>query len=867
MKRILLRSAAFRKIFRRIVLVIFVLLTTSYLRSQVFNGNLTLATQAEVDAFNYTSVTGFLTIGSTSFNTSSDITNLNGLSELTSVGSSGGIWILNNPLTNLNGLSNLQSTGLLIIEQNPFLINLNGLSGLLSVGSKLDIFENPLLTSIDLPNLSSIGAFDPLGVGSFLRIVENNTLNSINLTSNLVLTGNLIVSLNPLLTDISATAIASISGSLSFFDNLLLADIDFSGLLSIGEDLNISRNPSLTNIDLSGLLSIGRDLNISTNPSLTNIDASNLTSVRDFSIGINGALTELNGFSSLATARSILISNNEALANIDGLSNLTSTQSIIITFNTVLENVDGLSGITALDGLHLRDNPALTNVDGLSNLVSISGFENPAILTLQITVNLSLTNLNGLSNLASVEGNLRISSNLLLSEFCGLYTLLNGNGLTGTYTVTGNAVNPTIQQIIDGGECDLPPQCPVAANLNTTVATGGSVSLQLQSTNPNAATLQYQITQAPAHGVVVVQTQTGAATYTPHAGYCGTDIFKFKVNNGICLSNEATVIINVICNSCPVANPLDLSASRNSPINFQLIATDADVDVLQYSITQAPSHGFVVLNGQTGAGTYMALAGYSGTDQFKYKVSDGVCENEATVNITIVICPEGQGYWKNNPESWPVNATPMLLGTQSYNKAQLLVILNTSPGIGNKSDASLILAHQLIAAKLNIANGTATPPPVPDSIVAADLTIGNNRIPMNVRPNSPLGKRMVNNAGFLDTYNNGFLTAACRPETEVLTASKNQNVLAESSSILESAMEINAYPNPSTNIFTINVNAKTNEGITMQVVDMYGRVIETRNVNANSPIRFGDRYNSGTYFVRILQGKEHKEIKLIKLSD
>jgi len=75
------------------------------------------------------------------------------------------------------------------------------------------------------------------------------------------------------------------------------------------------------------------------------------------------------------------------------------------------------------------------------------------------------------------------------------------------------------------------------------------------------------------------------------------------------------------------------------------------------------------------------------------------------------------------------------------------------------------------------------------------------------------------------------------------------------------------FPNPSATNFTINVKAKTSEGITMQVIDVYGRIIEIRNVNARSPIKFGDRYNPGTYFVRILQGKEHKEIKLIKLSD
>jgi hypothetical protein len=85
---------------------------------------------------------------------------------------------------------------------------------------------------------------------------------------------------------------------------------------------------------------------------------------------------------------------------------------------------------------------------------------------------------------------------------------------------------------------------------------------------------------------------------------------------------------------------------------------------------------------------------------------------------------------------------------------------------------------------------------------------------------------------------------------------------------VSSDLEVIAFPNPSASNFTINVkgNGKTDK-ITMQVVDMYGRIIEVRNVHANSPIRFGDRYKSGTYFVRIIQGKELKEIKLIKLSD
>jgi hypothetical protein len=85
---------------------------------------------------------------------------------------------------------------------------------------------------------------------------------------------------------------------------------------------------------------------------------------------------------------------------------------------------------------------------------------------------------------------------------------------------------------------------------------------------------------------------------------------------------------------------------------------------------------------------------------------------------------------------------------------------------------------------------------------------------------------------------------------------------------VSSELDVIAYPNPSATNFSISVKTNsTKEKITMQVVDMYGRVIETRNVNARSPIRFGDRYSAGTYFVRVTQGKQHKEIKLIKLSD
>jgi len=125
------------------------------LKAQVYNGDLSLNTQADVDAFNYTSVTGILFISSIF----SNIANLDHLSTLTSVGKNLLIG-RQNDLTNINGLSNLQSVaGILSISDCPRLLNIDGLSGLQSVHD-LEITGqfggNPRLKNINgLSNLTT----------------------------------------------------------------------------------------------------------------------------------------------------------------------------------------------------------------------------------------------------------------------------------------------------------------------------------------------------------------------------------------------------------------------------------------------------------------------------------------------------------------------------------------------------------------------------------------------------------------------------------------------------------------------------------------------------------------------------------------
>lgn len=93
-------------------------------------------------------------------------------------------------------------------------------------------------------------------------------------------------------------------------------------------------------------------------------------------------------------------------------------------------------------------------------------------------------------------------------------------------------------------------------------------------------------------------------------------------------------------------------------------------------------------------------------------------------------CTFTQGYWKthgpiptgNNTNEWPV--TGLTLGTVAYTDLELQSIFDKPAG-GN---GLISLAHQLMAAKLNIANG-ADGSSVAGAIAAADALIGGLVVP------------------------------------------------------------------------------------------------------------------------------------------
>jgi hypothetical protein len=65
--------------------------------------------------------------------------------------------------------------------------------------------------------------------------------------------------------------------------------------------------------------------------------------------------------------------------------------------------------------------------------------------------------------------------------------------------------------------------------------------------------------------------------------------------------------------------------------------------------------------------------------------------------------PHTIGYWKNHPEAWPVES--MVICGNSLTKTELISVLSTPP----RGDKTINMAHQLIAARLNVLVGNSCP--------------------------------------------------------------------------------------------------------------------------------------------------------------
>jgi len=288
---------------------------------------ITFTTQAQIDSFqinhpNCTEIEGDVDVYGM------DITNLNGLSVLTSIG------------------------GDLIIKHNDSLTSLTGLNNLNSIGRDLIIDGNDLLTSLSgLEGLSTID--NSLYIGNYFTL-GNALLSSLSALENLTRVGNyLVIGNNP--------SLISLTG--------------LEGLEEIQDDVEIMLNTTLTELTgLNNIDTIWGKLNIES-PALINLEGlESLIYVGDrLEIRYSDTMMNLAGLENLIRTGGLFIDNNIALTNLDGLEGLTKIYGDLeigwLSGNPSLISLEGLENLTSIDGfLRVKKNSVLESLSGLDNI-------------------------------------------------------------------------------------------------------------------------------------------------------------------------------------------------------------------------------------------------------------------------------------------------------------------------------------------------------------------------------------------------------------------------------------------------------------------------------------------------------------------
>ena len=197
----------------------------------------------------------------------------------------------------------------------------------------------------------------------------------------------------------------------------------------------------------------------------------------------------------------------------------------------------------------------------------------------------------------------------------------------------------------------------------------------------------------PAHGTV--SCNSWACSYTPTAGYLGSDSFTYTISDSFGATDTATVSVTVDNNTPPVATDdgFDVRGTRTVYLDSAL-GNDSDPDGNPVSITSVatPAHGSVSCWNPSWGGcywTYQAASGFSGVDSFDYTISDGHGGTD-TGTITVRVA---------------ANASPVA----SPDSASIRANTNstTIPGVtGNDTDAD---GDPLYVVSCVAVSGTASP--------------------------------------------------------------------------------------------------------------------------------------------------------------
>ena len=176
--------------------------------------------------------------------------------------------------------------------------------------------------------------------------------------------------------------------------------------------------------------------------------------------------------------------------------------------------------------------------------------------------------------------------------------------------------------------------------LTVTAASG----VLANDTDPNGLPLTATVAPGfgPKHGTLTLN-KDGSFTYTPNAGFAGTDSFDYIASDAL-ESGQPTLVTLTVTAVPPVTRPDTYDAIANQTLTVDaahgVLANDTDPNGFKLTAALAPGgapeYGTVKLNAD-GSFSYIlnsGFGGFNGVDSFSYIASDGAAQSAPTT-VTI----------------------------------------------------------------------------------------------------------------------------------------------------------------------------------------------------------------------------------------
>jgi len=147
-----------------------------------------------------------------------------------------------------------------------------------------------------------------------------------------------------------------------------------------------------------------------------------------------------------------------------------------------------------------------------------------------------------------------------------------------------------------------------------------------------------EIVQRPSHGTAMPMLD-GTVRYIPDAGYRGVDGFTYRVSDSLGLfSNDATVQLRV--NSAPNTTPDSLVVKQTITTVLDVLRNDSDpdgtLDPATLVIVSGSEMADVVVQ-SNGTILFTPRAGFLGTTQFRYVISDNEGRSSVPTDVSVLV--------------------------------------------------------------------------------------------------------------------------------------------------------------------------------------------------------------------------------------